>query len=745
MKNVIKFEKFHLKGVVVVMKKRMAIIILLLAVLSSVIFVATNSYKSTRNSILETIEKETDELRSNFANETKRFSNARITELQLIAAYLAIIDEQDKSMLPFLHKQNDKMPLFAGLGFISPEGQIFTADGEQFPVQQKESFEKALAGEVVFSDVFPLHQDPTQKVTAISVPVIKADEVIGVVSGVVNMANVISELIEESDLPGTLFLFKGKDLVFSSIEGNEKSKVLKNLEQISEHVNEGVSGSILIDEKKAHFLKYERTFDDWLVVVDSSTNPKSERLEEAFWDSALLIIMIVIVILAIYIYIRYEDKQEAVRTKRDLLTGLDNRTQLEEDLLMRLQKSPEKKFLLLLIDLDRFKEINERIGYQIGDRILFELSKRFRVFPNKVNLYRVDGDEFVLILNEETEEELKHTASSLLKRIELPIDLGAGSSIWLTASIGARTSKIEDNGDLIMQDATFATQEAKRRGGNRYVYFSKQLEEVSSHSRLVTKNLDTALENNELYLLYQPIYGIDAESIVSYETLMRWKNQELGEVSPADFIPFLEDSDLIIPVGRWLIKEVASQVLRWEKEGYTGFTVTLNVSVKQLIHPDFLTEVRKVLKETGVSPERIVFELTESVVVQHIEYAYEVLSTLNSIGIQTALDDFGTGYSSLSILKVLPFQYVKVDQAFVKEVELDGGVSKAILKGIIDIVISLELTTIMEGVETVQQFTLLKDMGAHRIQGYLISKPVLPHEAIKLLEVSVNSLKDKEF
>ena len=714
-------------------KKKIKIISLLLIFFSLILFMTINSYKSTKVSVLESVERETDELRSNFVSETNRFTHARISELKLIAEHLPFIEEDEVAMIDFLHRQNDLMPFFTGLGFISPAGEVFAADGQQFPVQQRESFETVLAGQVVFSDIFQLQQGSKQRGAAVSMPVLKDGEIIGIVSGVVNMSNLTSELIEESTLPGAIFLFKETELVFSSVAGEQLENLMPNVKKVIEEKNRPLSGSLLIDKQTAHFLKYANTKENWTVIVDSSTNPHSKKLVEAFWQNVLIVVITFLILSSVYIYIGVQDKQEQVRTKRDLLTGLPNRIKLEEDLTIRLAKYPEKNFVLLLINLDRFKEINEKVGYQYGDLILFELSKKLKAFSSKSDFYRVDGDEFIMLINEDCEAEQRNIAKKLIKKMEQPLQLNGEESIWLTFSIGVRSSKQNDQLDLIMQDATFACQFAKKQGGNQFIYFTDKLEEISTRSRLVSRKLDTALVNNELYLLYQPIYSIADETVVSYETLMRWKSPELGEVSPEEFINFLENSDLIISVGRWLIKEVALQVLRWETEGHKNFTVTLNVSVKQLVHEDFLHDVRAILKETGVKPDRIVFELTESIVVQHIDLATKILSTLNSIGIRTALDDFGTGYSSLAILKVLPFQYVKVDRAFIMEVEVDDGVSKAILKGVIEIINGLGLTTIVEGVETAEQFNLLKNLGAHRIQGYLVSKPIGPESAIKLL------------
>ncbi|MFO1446307.1 EAL domain-containing protein [Bacillus sp. Bva_UNVM-123] len=715
-------------------KRRILVYCLLSILLISVFSISVFNYQSTRKYISAAVERETSELLSSFTAEAKRYSNERVVELELIAGHLALLPNNKNEIVSFLHVQNNKMPFFTGLGFITLEGEIFAADGSRIPVKQRESFKKALSGETVFSEIFPLYQDSAQKVTAISIPVHKDGEIIGVLSGVVNMANIIGGLYEESRLPGTVFLLKGGEVVFSSSSEREIEDVIPNVETLLKEIDQLDVGNWLINSNSAHYVMYQHIWDDWIVVVDSNANPDTKTISDTFWRNTLFVLITLFVIILVLLYVHQLELREKNMLKRDLLTGLGNRTQLEEDLEFQLQHFPQKKFALLFICLDRFIEINERVGYQMGDRIVFALSKKLKQIASKENLYRVDGDEFVFISYTETEQEQRSIASKIVHLMEVPIPINKEGSVWVTVSVGVRSSLECDEADLMMQDATFAVQEAKRKGGNQFVYFTAQLAILNERHRQVANHLDSALENKEFYLVYQPIYRFSSQSVVSFETLLRWKSPILGEVGPVDFIPLLEENDLIIQTGRWLIREVASQVIRWEKEGYKTFVVTLNVSVKQLLHPNFLSDVYSIIKETGVKPEMLVFEITESIVVQNIELASQILLTLNSLGIQTALDDFGTGYSSFSILKTLPIQYLKIDRAFVVEIESDGGVSKKILKGIVDIANGLNLTTVVEGVETNEQLAILKEMGVHRVQGYIISKPVIPEAAIQMVE-----------
>lgn len=723
-----------LNGCATVKNRQHVIYVLLIIVLIGVLSFALNNYRSTKQFISNSVERETNELLSNFVTEVDRFSSERLAEVELIADYLSYLIEDGANVQDFLQQQLEKLSYYAGFGFIKPNGEIFTADGHSFVVSQKDTFQRALAGEVVFSDVFELHQDPSQKVIAISVPVMdKTNTVIGVLSTVVNMSTIISSVADESNLPGTIFLLKNEELLFSSSPASIIEKELNLIEKNAPYIYSDTAGTIMIDSNSAHFMLFKHAWNGFVVIVDSVTNDDRKNIAQSYWNNLFLVIAtIVLVVWALFYAIQLE-KSEISQARRDLLTKLDNRLALELHLQKKIDSQPGKTFVLYFISLDRFREVNERFGFQTGDQIIYSISRLIKTLPGKIGVYRVGNEEFVLTTNESSIEGQKEYAEKIVRLLEQPLKLGNEGFVWLTASVGIRASSAADTVAKMMQDGIFASQEASKQGGNQAVYFCSKLAAASEQHRLLSHHLANAFSNGEFYLLFQPIYHIQTNKIVSFETLLRWKSPALGEIGPAQFIPLLEENDAIVKVGRWIIHQVAEQVKQWEVEGYTDFTVTINISVRQLQYSDFLQDIQRILHETKVNPNRIVFELTESIVAQNIDAAANILSTLNSWGIKTALDDFGTGYSSLSILKMLPFQIMKVDRAFVQEVESDGGESKAVLKGIIAIAKGLGLTTVMEGVETLEQLQLLQVMGADRIQGYYISKPLQQENAIAML------------
>lgn len=719
------------------MRKRQYIFYILLCfIFIGTVTFSVMSYYNTKSFVLESVERETDELLNNFTVEVNRFARERTADIESMADHIPYLIDRDEDVTAFLLSQTENVSHFAGLGFITPDGEVNAADGTRFPAQQGKSFEIALQGDIAFSDVYKSKIDPTQNVTAISVPVVDYDgTIIGVASGTVNLSNLISDLVEESNLPGTVFLLKDDDVLFASDEDISFEQTIPNSDEFLKKTADQPVGSWDDSQEKLRFIKYGSTWNDWVVVVDSKENEANKQIAQSFWLSTVLIISAMIITLIVFIYFNRLQRRERMQAEEDLLTGLGNRTRLEANIAKRIAIDPHAKATFYFIKLDRFTNFTERMGYYWSDELLFAVSKRLESIENKFNLYRVGDQEFIISKLHTSLEKQHEYALELVDQMAQPIYLEKrNNKVELTASIGVRSAIGTEDMNIVMQDVIYASRKADKQGGNQYVYVTEELSIESQEQRQLARELAYALNNEEFYLLYQPIYSCFHDRIDSFEALMRWRSPTLGVISPVKFIPLLEESDKIIEVGRWLIEHVSKQVLIWESEGYDNFTIALNVSTKQLRYDDFLSDVKQILVETGVNPKRLVFEVTESIVVQDIDQTYKVLKGLNELGIKTAIDDFGTGYSSLSVLKNLPFQYMKLDRAFVMEVLSDEGVSEAILRGLIEIANSLNLVTITEGVETLDQLKVLQRLGTDNIQGYYFSKPVVPEEAVVFLE-----------
>jgi len=701
----------------------------------SIIAVTAINYNLTVNHVVKSVDRESESLIGEMKEESLEYIVERIANMTLMADYLSFIHGDDELIVSFLDRQENSLDSFDSLSYITEDGYMLSANGRSKEIPDWESVSEALnTGKTTYSDVFKVV--PAVYGAAIRLPVTNANgQVVGVISGMLNVQDMMATITKGTDPLGTASLTANHRVMVSTSTDLSMYEVIPFSDIFLSDMEERTESRELVNEQEAHFIKYNQVVPNWYVVLDTYSNENQQAIMFIFWRNYLVIAGVVIILLTLYLLTkRFKIRKERL-LKQDLLTGLSNRVQLEEDLKEAFDKKSKSSLYVILINIDRFKNINDRFGYQSGDRVLYELSRMVQTVVSSNQLYRVGADEFVLTTYSNSEEQIFKTMNAILKSADRPVILNTGESLWMTISMGIRRYEEGVSSDVLLQDASLAVQHAKGMGGNRYVLFSKELSEQHERVRLMEKNLTTALKNNEFHLVYQPLYLLQSKKITGYEALLRWNSPALGTVSPAEFVPILESTDLIIPVGRWVMHEVAHTVNRWERETEEHFQVGINISIKQLMHPEFINDVKALLKETSVAPDKLLFEITESVAVQNSELALSVLNELNGLGIQTALDDFGTGYSSLSILKTLPIQHLKVDRSFIMIMDSDGDKSKMILKGIIDIAKGLGLNTVMEGVETIEQLTLLKEMGAEKIQGYLISKPVLPRKALALRAV----------
>ncbi|MDO9424412.1 MAG: EAL domain-containing protein [Methylobacter sp.] len=430
----------------------------------------------------------------------------------------------------------------------------------------------------------------------------------------------------------------------------------------------------------------------------------------------------------------YEDITEQKRTEErihylanfDLLTGLPNRTQLNDHLryALSLAKRNNGYLALMFLDLDHFKDINDSLGHSIGDVLLIELAKRLRlVLRTEDTVTRLGGDEFILLLPGVDAIGAAHVAQKLLDTI--------AESYWiefydlaLTASIGIALYPA-DGGDLetLSKSADAAMYRAKQEGRQCYRFFTQEMQVRSARNLQLVNALHHALERKQLQVYYQPQVSMRDGRIIGAEALLRWQHPELGMVSPAEFIPVAEGSGLILPIGEWVLRCAVRQAKTWMDNGFGPLIMAVNLSAVQFRHPDLPELVTRILDEEGLPPEYLELELTEGVAMHNPQGVIAVMNNLHERGVRMSIDDFGTGYSSLSYLKKFKVYKLKIDQSFVRDIGTDPE-DKAIVSAIINLAKSLGLQTIAEGVETPGQLAFLREQGCDEMQGYLFSKPV---------------------
>ena len=420
----------------------------------------------------------------------------------------------------------------------------------------------------------------------------------------------------------------------------------------------------------------------------------------------------------------------------DSLTGLPNRVMFSELLnhVLAASQRNQRKFAVLFIDLDRFKFINDSLGHEAGDTLLREVARRLKDNLRASDIVaRLGGDEFVMLLQDlRGVEQAGRIARKLLSAVIKPIEI-QGQECRVTASIGISVFPDDAQDETaLMTHADIAMYHAKEEGKNNFQFYDGRLETLSLERLTLESRLRRAIERDELSLHYQAKLDLASNSIAGVEALLRWNNAELGSVSPAKFIPVAEETGLILSIGKWVLRRACEQSMVWQRAGLPPVRVSVNLSPRQLGDPELLQEVRAVLADTGLTPDLLELEVTESSVMHNVERALEVLGALKGMGVRLAIDDFGTGYSSLAQLKRFPIDTLKVDRSFIRELPADSE-DKAIAEAIIAMGKTLSLTVVAEGVETPEQKAFLRERACDQMQGYHFSKPIAADEFAELL------------
>src|SRR6267142_1202635 len=417
---------------------------------------------------------------------------------------------------------------------------------------------------------------------------------------------------------------------------------------------------------------------------------------------------------------KHDEEHIHYLANHDALTSLPNRAMFSDVLRLAIQNAHRysRSFAVLFIDLDRFKNINDTLGHDAGDKMLQEMSKRLtQTVRGSDVMARLGGDEFVVLVQEVTEaKQVASVARKVLSAIVHPMTI-QGQECRLTASIGICMYPSEAQDELaLMKNADIAMYRAKEDGKNNYKFYSEEMN-VHSFERLALEtSLRKGLERNEFLLHYQAKLDLNSKKITGVEALVRWQHPEMGMVPPAQFIPLAEETGLIVPIGRWVLETACAQNVAWQKQGLPAIHMAVNLSARQFADDDLIEDVALALKRTGLRPELLELELTESMVIQNTERAGRVLNEIKKMGVRLAIDDFGVGYSSLTHLKRFPIDTLKVDRSFIRDLPADLE-DKAITEAIIAMGKSLNLTVVAEGVETQEQQSFLQEHACDEMQG----------------------------
>ncbi len=420
----------------------------------------------------------------------------------------------------------------------------------------------------------------------------------------------------------------------------------------------------------------------------------------------------------------------------DGLTDLPNRSMFSKLLSQRISEARRynKQLAVAFLDLDRFKQINDTLGHEAGDQLLQEVAARLRAcVRDSDTVARLGGDEFVVLLPDM--EERKH-AATVAQKILAVIGKGftlIGHEFRVTASIGISLYPQDgEDEQTLTKNADIAMYQAKAEGKNNFQFYSEKLNANSLERLTLESSLRHALERNEFRLYYQAKRDIRSGRIAGMEALLRWEHPDLGTVAPMQFIPVAEDTGLIVPLGKWVLKTACLQSVAWQKEGLPSLSVAVNMTARQFSDEYLLQDLTSILKETGMNPQLLEIELAESLLIRDVETTLRILAGIKSLGVRIAVDDFGTGYSSLATLQRFPLDTVKIDRSFIGEL-VGPSEASALTDAVIAMGKSLSLTVIAQGVETKEQAEFLRAHACDELQGFYFNRPLPAYQFAQLM------------
>ncbi|UVI38359.1 putative bifunctional diguanylate cyclase/phosphodiesterase [Qipengyuania spongiae] len=434
---------------------------------------------------------------------------------------------------------------------------------------------------------------------------------------------------------------------------------------------------------------------------------------------------------------RESSERIAYLARYDTLTALPNRLMLHETLAEALAYAEKwrSRCAFLMLDLDRFKAVNDSLGHMIGDQMLAEVATRLGSIMTENEICgRLGGDEFGIVIRDASDRKrIERVARAVIESLSAPYHI-ENHILYVGASVGSAIGPRDGRTvEELMRNADLSLYRAKDLGGGEHCSYEPSLHASAEERRQLEFALRSALAKNELLLNYQPVVDANSERIVSFEALVRWVSEEHGFVSPGKFIPLAEDTRLIVPIGKWVMQQACAEAARnWPEH----VKVNVNVSPEQLIEPDFVATVVQALSRSGLAPKRLEIEVTESIFMRDADVAGRALEQCMALGCSVALDDFGTGYSSLGYLRKLKFSTIKVDRTFVQGASQKSAESVAIIRAVVAMADSLGMSTTAEGVETADEAEMIRNMGCTKIQGFHFGRPMSAGDAMALFRAA---------
>ena len=527
-------------------------------------------------------------------------------------------------------------------------------------------------------------------------------------------------------------------IVFGRTDGNIffENDIAQNIEEVNRTASKAVKEFLRMTKRRTKLLKPMEHYD-----------PQSGLWFEVKFSDLTWIDGSAVSVCTIMDITQKKKNQQKIeyQANNDFLTGIYNRMKCEADLRTILKQAVEEdiKGAVMFLDLDDFKHINDGLGHQYGDVLLQQIAAGLQGVPGlRGHCYRMGGDEFLVIIPPNQYNNLDRIVENVIAMFNKPWYL-MGTEYFCTMSMGIAT--FPDNSSEVhelVKMADTAMYDAKKSGKNRYSFYDSK-KDVNTIKRLdIENNMRQAIATQiqEFIVFFQPVVDIQTRKCVSCEALVRWDSKTLGFMGPGDFVPLAEYLGLITDIGDYVLEEACKQCKLWNDMGYKDFHINVNLSVVQLLQKDVVKNVREIFDRTGVNPCNIVLEITESFAINDMDRVMKIIDGLKELGPEIALDDFGTGYSSLNYIKQLPLNIIKVDKTFIDDI-VEDEYAQAFIKLIVDLSKTIKTEIVVEGIEDIHQFQLLKEIGVYYIQGYFFGKPV---DAEKFEEMYLGKVLGKE-
>lgn len=453
----------------------------------------------------------------------------------------------------------------------------------------------------------------------------------------------------------------------------------------------------------------------------------NEEIAQEHIIKVILLLSIVFISIFLVYWLLFRLRIEELKMKQiaytDDLTKLPNRRYLKE-YISQMSKRENTFMPFLLLDIDRFKTINDSLGHLVGDELIQQIGKRLvNCVQDKGIVSRLSGDEFIITVSSYTnKDELFDLVQTIIQTIQKPIFIFE-HEINITTSVGISIYPQHGHDyETLWKHSDLAIYHAKSLGGNCYIFYSEKFGVSLTRNLMIENDLKKALVQKQLEIYYQPRVDVATGKLNGAEALIRWRHPQRGFISPNEFIPLAEETGLINQIGEWVIQKVCHQIYEWNEKGVSQIPISVNLSAKQFQHKNFIPTLTKIIQQAKIDPKLLELEITERIAMQNTEELIEKLSELKAIGLKILMDDFGTGYSSLSFLGRLPIDTLKIAREFVKDISVKEN--NAIISTIIAIAHHLNLSVIAEGVETAEQLEVLKELSCNEMQGFFFSKPV---------------------